>query len=142
MNADTTAAVGRADLLHREVTERVIGLFFDVYNELGAGFLESVYAGALAVAVQQEGLRHRREAALEVVFRGVSVGLFRADLVIEDRVVVEVKAARTIDPVHEAQLINYLRASGFEVGLLLNFGPKATFRRLAYSAIKHGVQRL
>jgi hypothetical protein len=70
MNADTAGAANREELLHRKITEQVIGLFFDVYNELGRGFLESVYIGALAVAVGQSGLRHRREAALEVVFRG------------------------------------------------------------------------
>ena len=133
MSADTATTVGRPDLLHRHVTERVIGLFFDVYNELGPGFLESVYGGALAVALSQSNLRYRREALLEVVFRGVPVGLFRADLVVEDKVVVEVKAARTIDAAHESQLINYLRASRYEVGLLVNFGPQPKFRRLAYS---------
>lgn len=137
MNADTSTLVGRPDLLHRGLTERVIGIFFDVYNELGPRFLESVYAGALAVALHQSMVRCQREAALEVVFRGVPIGLFRADLVVEGKVVVEVKAARAIDPRHESQLINYLRASGIEVGLLLNFGPKPTFRRLAYSVTKH-----
>lgn len=134
MNADTAAAVGGGDLLHRRVTELIIGLFFEVYNELGPGFLESVYVGALSVALQQNGLRHRREAALEVVFRGVPVGFFRADLVVEERIVLEVKAARSIDAAHEAQLLNYLRASRYDVGLVLNFGPQPKFRRLAYSA--------
>jgi GxxExxY protein len=133
MDADTAIVAGRAGLLHHRITEQLIGLFFDVYNELGRGFLESVYVGALAVALDQIGLRHRREAALEVVFRGVSVGFFRADLLVEEKVVVEVKAARAIDPVHEAQLLNYMRASRFEVGLLLNFGPQPKFRRLACS---------
>jgi GxxExxY protein len=123
MNTDTAGPPNRADLLHRRITGHIIGLFFEVYNELGAGFLESVYVGALAIALEQSGLQHRREAALEVVFRGVPVGLFRADLVVEGKVVVEVKAGRTIDPAHESQLLNYLRASGLEVGLLLNFGP-------------------
>jgi GxxExxY protein len=133
MNTDTAGPPNRADLLHRRITGHIIGLFFEVYNELGAGFLESVYVGALAIALEQSGLQHRREAALEVVFRGVPVGLFRADLVVEGKVVVEVKAGRTIDPAHESQLLNYLRASGLEVGLLLNFGPQPKFRRLAYS---------
>jgi GxxExxY protein len=134
MDADTAAAVGGDPLLHRRLTQHVIGLFFEVYNELGPGFLESVYVGALAVALEQNGLRHRREAALEVVFRGVPVGFFRADLVVEDKVVIEVKAVRAMEPVHESQLLNYLRASRYEVGLLLNFGPQPKFRRLACSA--------
>jgi GxxExxY protein len=115
------------------ITEKVIGLFFDVYNELGPGFLESVYVGALAVALAQAGMRFRREALLEVVFRGVVVGTFRADLLVEEKVVVEAKAARAIDPAHESQLLNYIRASRFEVGLLLNFGRQPKFRRMAYS---------
>jgi GxxExxY protein len=133
MIADTTPP---DRLLHRAVTETVIGLFFDVFNELGPGFLESVYVGALAIALQQTGLQYRREAGLEVHFRGIPVGFFRADLVVADRIVVEVKAARGIDAIHEAQLINYMRASRYEVGLLLNFGSKPKFRRLVYSALQ------
>jgi GxxExxY protein len=132
MRADTTPS---NRLLHWALTETVIGLFYDVYSELGPGFLESVYVGALTVALQQRGINYRREAGLEVHFRGVSVGFFRADLVIAESLVVEVKAARSIDPIHEAQLINYMRASRYEVGLLLNFGPRAKFRRLVYSAV-------
>ncbi|MDQ4079242.1 MAG: GxxExxY protein [Gemmatimonadota bacterium] len=130
MDADTTQPNA---LLHRQTTERIIGVFYDVYNELGRGYLESVYVGALAVALQQKGIPYRRETPLDVIFRGVSVGFFRADLVVEERVVVEVKAARTIDPAHEAQLLNYLRASRIQVGLLLNFGHRPGFRRLAFS---------
>jgi GxxExxY protein len=132
MDADSAPASDR--LLHRSITEQVIGLFFDVYNELGPGFLESVYVGALAVALRQAGLRYRREVLLEVVFRGGTAGSFRADLLVEETVVVEAKAARAIDPAHESQLLNNIRASRFEVGLLLNFGRQPKFRRMVYSA--------
>lgn len=116
-----------------ETTRAIIGSFFEVYNELGTGFLESVYRNALSVALDQMGIPNRREAPLDVFFRGARVGLFRADILVNDCVVVETKAAHALDRSHEAQLINYLRASSIEVGLLLNFGPEAKFRRLVYT---------
>jgi GxxExxY protein len=131
MNADT--ALARKRLRDRELTEAVLGAFVDVYNTLGTGFLESVYRNAMAVALESRRRRSIREALLEVVFRGVSVGCFRADLLVENRVVVEIKAARVMESAHDAQLLDYLRASRLEVGLLLTFGPEAKFRRLIYT---------
>ncbi len=126
MNAD------QRGLKHRELTEKIIGVFYDVYNELGHGFLESVYEEAMAVALPQGGLRVERQVPLRVTFRGIVIGDFRADLLVEDSVLLELKAARDIDPAHEAQLLNYLRATEIEVGLLLNFGPKPQFKRLVF----------
>ena len=126
-----------SELLHGEVTRRVIGAFYYVYNRLGHGFLESVYQKALANTLERTGTRVLREAPMTVEFEGVAVGDFRADLVIEDRVIVEVKAVDQLGAVHEAQLMNYLRASGVDIGLLLNFGPKATFRRLVNPRANH-----
>lgn len=117
-------------LLHSSVTEAIIGGCFAVHSELGSGFLESVYANALAVVLRNAGLTVEREVPYEVFYHGVSVGLYRADLVVESKVVVEVKTARTIDDAHMAQLRNYLRASGLAVGLALSFGAKAQFRRV------------
>ena len=119
-----------SELLHGDVTRRVIGAFYYVYNRLGHGFVESVYQKALANTLERTGTHVHREAPMTVEFEGVAVGDFRADLVVEERVIVEVKAVDQLGPVHEAQLVNYLRASGIEIGLLLNFGPKATCRRL------------
>lgn len=119
-----------SELLHGEVTRRVIGAFYHVDNRLGHGFLESVYQKALANTLERAGTRVLREAPMTVEFEGVAVGDFRADLVIDERVIVEVKAVDQLGAVHEAQLLNYLRASGLDIGLLLNFGPKATCRRL------------
>lgn len=119
-----------SELLHGDVTRRVIGAFYYVYNRLGHGFLESVYQKALANTLERTGARVLREAPMTVEFEGVAVGDFRADLVVDERVIVEVKAIDQLGPVHEAQLVNYLRASGIDIGLLLNFGPKATCRRL------------
>ncbi len=120
------------DLKHHDLTERIIGLFYDVYNELGHGFLESVYEQALAIAFAQTGTTVERQVPVLVWFRGQKVGDFRADMMVERKVLLELKAARTIDEAHEKQLLNYLRATDIEVGLLLNFGVKPQFRRLVY----------
>jgi GxxExxY protein len=125
------------DLLHGDLTRRVIGAFYYVYNRLGHGFMESVYQRALANTLERTGTRVHREAPLTVEFEGVVVGDFRADIVVEDRVIVEVKTIDQLSAVHEAQLLNYLRASGLPVGLLLNFGPKATCRRLVNPHANH-----
>lgn len=127
-------------LLHEAVTERVLGLFFEVYNELGVGFLESVYEEAFAIALAEAAVRFHRHPPLAVRFRGIAVGLFRPDFVVEDSVVVELKVARAIDAIHEAQLLNYLRACRLRVGLLLNFGPKATFRRLVLDTARESIR--
>jgi GxxExxY protein len=118
------------ELVHGEVTEAAIGAFFAVHTELGYGFLEGVYRNALQVVFQRRGLRAEREVPYDVMFQGHVVGRYKADLVVEGRVVIEVKAERTINPNHLVQLRNYLKASGLEVGLLLNFGRSAEFKRL------------
>jgi len=117
---------------HGKLTHQIIGVFYEVYNELGHGFLESVYENATAIALRAVGLRAEQQAPVPVWFRGQQVGDFRADIVVEGSVIVELKAARAIEPVHEAQLLNYLRATPIEVGLLLNFGPKPEFKRLLF----------
>jgi len=116
---------------HEILTQQLIGLFYDVYNELGHGFLESIYQKAYGLALQQVGLKFEQQFPINVNFRGISMGEFRADLVVESLVIVELKAIQAIESVHERQL-NYLRATQFEVGLLLNFGPKAQVRRLIF----------
>jgi GxxExxY protein len=119
-------------LKHREFTEKIIGVFYDVYNELGHGFLESVYEQGLAIALAQAGMTVERQVAVAVWFRSQQIGDFRADMRVDGKVLLELKAARTIDQAHEKQLLNYLRATDIEVGLLLNFGVKPQFRRLVY----------
>ncbi|HLW86436.1 MAG TPA: GxxExxY protein [Candidatus Sulfotelmatobacter sp.] len=120
------------NLKHRELTEKIIGVFYDVYNELRHGFLESVYEQATALALAQAGMKVVQQVAVPVWFREQQVGDFRADMVVEKVVLLELKAARTIEQAHEKQLLNYLRATDIEVGLLLNFGVRAQFRRLVY----------
>ena len=119
-------------LMHEELTEKIIGVFYDVYNELGYGFLESVYEESLAIALSEAGLDVERQLPVPVWFRGQNVGQFRADIVVSASVLVELKSARTLEAVHEAQLLHYLRSTEIEVGLLLNFGPRPQFRRLLF----------
>lgn len=119
-------------LKHGALTERILGVFFEVYNELGPGFLESVYVEALALALVDGGFSVSREMPLDVYFRSRIIGRFRADLVVSGAVLVEAKACTKLQSIHEAQVLNYLRASVLEVGLLLNFGSRPHFRRLLY----------
>ena len=117
-------------LLDGEITSRIIGAFYESYNELGFGFLESVYRRALATELRARGLQIEEEAPVEAVYKGVVVGSFRVDLLVERRVVVEIKASALLAPTDRRQLLNYLRATRCEVGLLLHFGAKAEFFRI------------
>jgi GxxExxY protein len=121
-----------AALKHRELSQMVIGVFFDVYNELGHGFLESVYQKAFEHALRAKGLRVNRKIEVPVWFRGEMVGDFEADLLVDCKLLLELKAVRCLDSAHEAQLLNYLRATDVEVGLLFNFGVKPEFKRFAF----------
>ena len=119
---------------HYDLTRAIIGCAFQVSNELGAGFLESVYEQAMLVALKEDGITAVSQKPIEVTFRGHTVGTFFADLLVENKVIVELKAAKAIGPEHQAQIINYLKATGIEVGLLLNFGnPKLEYRRFSRS---------
>ncbi len=119
-------------LKHRDLTQRIIGVFFDVYNELGHGFLESVYERSFQLALSDSGLHVLTKIEVPVWFRGKQVGDFEADMLVERCVLIELKAGRALDSAHEAQLLNYLRATEIEVGLLFGFGIKPEFKRLAY----------
>ncbi len=113
----------------RDVTEAIIGCAFDVHNELGAGFLESVYENALAIALTGGGHSVQQQPPLLVRFREQVVGEFRPDLLVDGAVIVEVKAGAGLLPIHEAQLLNYLRGTGLAVGLLINFGRRVEYKR-------------
>ncbi len=119
-------------LKHEELTGKIIDVFYDVYNELGHGFLESVYENSMRLALTESRLLLPDKQPLLVHFRGVVVGTFEPDIIVEERVILELKSAQAIDPAHEAQLLNYLRATTVEVGLLLNFGPKPEFKRMVF----------
>jgi GxxExxY protein len=122
----------KGELIEAELTQRVIGIFYSVYNELGFGFVESVYENAFAVALREAGLEVEQQRRLQVRFRDVVVGEFVTDMVVEQRLLVELKSVSNIVPAHEAQLTHYLKATGLRVGLLLNFGPRAQFKRRVF----------
>ena len=116
-------------MLEERLSNVVLKGFYNVYHEHGHGFLEPVYANALAVELQYLGVDVRREVPVTIHHRGTEVGLYRVDLLVEDRILVEVKAHRMLVEADQRQLINYLKATSYEVGFLLNFGPKPAFLR-------------
>ena len=115
------------------ITHRIIGAYYSVYRTLGWGFLESVYQRAMVVALVDAGAHVAREVALPVHFRGHLVGEYKADLLVDHEVLVEIKAVDKLGPAHRAQLLNYLKATMIERGLLLNFGPSPQFERLLFT---------
>jgi len=128
MNADERR------LVLDQITEKVIGCVHQVSNSLGAGFLEKVYENALVVELYQAGLQVAQQHRIEVRYKDVLVGDYVADLLIEGRVIVEVKAVKVLDDIHAAQCLNYLKATGLQVCLLVNFGtPKAVVRRIVHN---------
>ena len=120
-------------LLHKNTTDKIIEAFYYVYNRLGYGFLEKVYENALVIVLRKSGCIVAQQVPIKVLFEGELVGDYYADLIVNGCVIVEAKVAESIAEAHEAQLINYLRATDIEVGLLLNFGPKPEFRRKVFS---------
>lgn len=112
------------------LTEKILEAAFEVSNELGTGFLESVYEQSLFIALKDKGIQVERQVAIKVFFRGQLTGVFQADLVAENDIILELKAAKTLLPEHQAQILNYLKASGKQVGLLINFGqPRLAWMR-------------
>ena len=122
------------DLIQEALTKRIIGSFYEVYNTLGYGFLEKVYENALCAELEHLGLPFAQQVPITVQYRGRAVGEYFADLVVDEVVIVEVKAVPAVLPQQEAQLLNYLKAPGIEVGLVLNFGPRATVVRKVLQA--------
>ncbi len=119
----------KKSFLYSELTEKIIKCFYKVYDELGAGFLESVYEKSLLVELQDVGLLTESQKDLQVYYKDNLVGDFKADIIVENKVLVEIKAVSRLLSQHEAQLINYLKATGKKIGLLVNFGDKLEFKR-------------
>ena len=119
-------------LKHSELSETLIGIFFSIYNELGHGFRESVYEQAFSIALPEHGIFFQRQFAIPVFFHQQRIGDLRADLLLDGKILLELKTGREIDSFWEKQLLNYLRATEIEVGLLFNFGPQAQFRRYVF----------
>ena len=117
------------ELLHRDLTDVILKTFYEVYNELGYGFLERVYQNALYIELKNKGLEVVPQKKIKVYYRGNVVGDYYADLIVEDRIILELKAVEYIVEQFENQLLNYLRGTDCEVGLLLNFGKKPELRR-------------
>ena len=120
-------------MLHEEITSAIIAAYYDVYNTLGYGFLEKVYENALILELQKRGLSVKQQMPIKVYYEGQVVGEYSADLLVNDFFILGLKAAEQIIKAHEAQLTNYLKATDLEVGLILNFGPKAEFKRKIFS---------
>ncbi|HEY7268462.1 MAG TPA: GxxExxY protein [Dehalococcoidia bacterium] len=126
-----------------ELTRAIIGCAFTVHGKLGRGFLEKVYANSLAIELEESGFRATREAPVDVLYRNRVVGAYYADILVNDLVIVEIKAAQRLAPEHEAQLINYLKATSHSVGLLLNFGtPSLQVKRLAFGRSEQNLRNL
>jgi GxxExxY protein len=130
MNADIQ------DFKHTELTEKIINIFYRVYNKLGYGFLEKVYENAMMIELKKEGILAIAQAPIRVLYDMEIIGEYYADILVYDKVIVEIKAARQLAEEHEAQLLNYLKATNIEVGLLLNFGVKPEIKRKAFNNLR------
>ena len=120
-------------MLHANITDKILNAFYTVNNTLGFGFLEKVYENAMVIELQKLECQVQQQKQIHVFYDGKKVGDYYADLLVNDRVIVELKATETLCRDHEAQLLNYLKATDIEVGLLLNFGKKAEFRRKVFT---------
>ena len=121
-----------SSILHKELTGSILKLFYEVYNVLGHGFLEKVYQNALYTELKNNGFEVESQKQIKVYYKNVEVGEYYADLIVNDKVILELKATETITEAHEFQLLNYLKSTNIEVGLLLNFGKKPEFCRKVF----------
>ena len=128
------------ELLHSEVTDKILKAFYTVYNKLGYGFLERVYENALYIELSKMGLVVIKQQPIKVNYDGQQVGEYYADLIVDDIVIIELKAAEGVVEEHEHQLLNYLKATDKEVGLLLNFGKKPQFKRKVFQNINKNLR--
>ena len=120
---------------HINLSDDIIRIFYKVYNKLGYGFLEKVYENSMMIESKREGVRAVSQAPIKVLYDNEIVGEYFADILVDNRIILEIKAVRSLLADHEAQLLNYLKATEFEVGLLLNFGPKPVIKRRIFDNI-------
>ncbi len=125
-------------LLHKELSDGIIQAFYDVYNALGYGFLEKVYQNALFYELNTRGYHVMAQQPCNVYYNGVKVGDFQTDILVNEEIILELKARETIMPEHKVQLINYLKASNIELGFILNFGRKPEFERIVFTNTRKG----
>jgi GxxExxY protein len=119
-------------LRHGELSQKIIAAAHNVHKELGQGFLEKVYKKALAIELQEAGIKCDLEVPMSILYHGLAVGDYIADMVVEDNIIVEAKAVSELNSVHEVQLVNYLKATGLQVGLLINFGRSVQVKRRVF----------
>ncbi len=120
-------------LLHKDITEEIISAYYYVYNELGYGFLEKVYENAMLIELKSRGFKVESQKIVKVHFKDSIVGEYFADIIVEDKIILELKSCEALVPEHEVQLFNYLKATNIEVGLLFNFGKRAAFKRKVFT---------
>jgi len=118
------------EYLFNESTEKIIACAYKVHNTLGSGFLEKVYENALTIELEKNGFKVENQKGIKVFYDGKPVGEYFADLLVDDKIIIELKVASAIDKMHEAQLLNYLKATGVRLGLIINFGKKVTIKRI------------
>jgi GxxExxY protein len=126
--------------MHKDVTDLILGAFYQVYRDLGYGFLERIYEIAMLMKTRELGLHVQRQLPIDVHYQGEKIGRYFADLAVNHAVIVEIKAAKAICEENEAQLLNYLKATDYEVGLLLNFGYRPQFKRLVFANDRKGTR--
>jgi len=124
------------DFKYKELTEKIIKIFYRVYNKLGYGFLEKVYENAMMIEFKKEGIPAVSQSAIKVFYEGEVIGEYYADILVGNKVIVEIKAAKRLIKENEAQLLNYLKATNIEVGLLLNFGTKPEVKRKVFDNLR------
>ncbi len=120
-------------LENQELTERIIKVFYNVYGKLGYGFLEKIYENAMMIDLEKAGINAVSQSPIKVFYDGNAIGEYFADIIVDGKVIVEIRAAKALAETHEAQLLNYLKATDIEVGLLLNFGPKPGIKRKVFN---------
>ena len=120
-------------MLHKNISDNIIKAFYNVYNNLGYGFLENVYENALTIELNKVGLKTRKQTFIPVLYDGKTVGEYFADIIVNDLVIIEIKATEVLREEHRYQLLNYLKATDKEIGLLLNFGKKPEFKRIIFT---------
>ena len=120
------------EILFNNTTDKIIRCFYNVYDELGTGFLESIYEKSLIIELRKIGLKVENQKELKVYYKNYLVGNFKIDLLIENKIIIEIKAVSKLIPQHEAQLLNYLKATKIKVGLIVNFGEKLEFKKKIY----------
>ncbi|CAN5861585.1 GxxExxY protein [soil metagenome] len=120
-------------MLHKEITDKILKAFYKVYNELGFGFLEKVYENALVIELRKAGLMCNKQQPINVFYEEINVGSYYADITVNNCVIIELKAAESLVEAHELQLVNYLKATEIEIGILLNFGKVPSFKRKIFT---------